>query len=113
MSGFFQLFQLCFHITKGHIPPRIIRVLGVGCLLAMTKILGGIHPIAVGETLYRLTSRALCLQFHNTFVTHFSPHKFRVATKGSCETVIHGIMCTLELYLDWVVLQLDVANAFI
>jgi hypothetical protein len=29
VSGFPQLFQLCFHITQGHIPPQIARVLGV------------------------------------------------------------------------------------
>ncbi len=43
-------------------------------LIAMTKLLGGVHPIAVGEALYGLTSRALCFQFRETFATHFSPH---------------------------------------
>jgi hypothetical protein len=45
MNGFFQLFQLCFHITQGHIPPQIAHVLGAACLLTMTKPLGGIHPL--------------------------------------------------------------------
>jgi len=37
--------------------------------------------------------------FYNTF----SPHQFRVATKGSYEIIIHGIMCTLYLHpqLGW------------
>jgi hypothetical protein len=48
-SGFPQLFQLCFHITHGHIPPQIADVLGVACLLTMTKSLGGISPIIVGK----------------------------------------------------------------
>jgi hypothetical protein len=38
MSGFPQLFQLCSHIAQGHIPPQIARVLGVTCMLAMTKL---------------------------------------------------------------------------
>jgi hypothetical protein len=43
---------------------------------------------------------------------HISPHQFGVATEGGCESIIQGIRCTLDLYLEWVVLQLDVANAF-
>jgi hypothetical protein len=38
-------------------------------------------------------------------------HQFGIATKSECENVIHGIKCTLDFHLDWVVLQLDV-NAF-
>jgi len=43
---------------------------------------------------------------------HISPHQFGVATEGGCESIIQGIRCTLDLYLEWVVLQLDVENAF-
>jgi hypothetical protein len=66
----------------------------------------------MGETLYQLTSHTLCLQIYETFATHFSPHQFGIATKGGCEIVIHDNKCTLDLHLDWVVLQLDVANEF-
>jgi len=59
--------------------------------------LGGVHPIVVGETLCRLTSQTLCLHFWDAFATHLSPHQFEVATKGECETIIHGIKCTLDL----------------
>jgi hypothetical protein len=51
-SGFPQLFQLSFHIAHGHIPPQITCVLGTARLLAMTKPLGGVHPITMEETLY-------------------------------------------------------------
>jgi hypothetical protein len=49
MNGLPQLFQLCFHIAQGHIPPQIARILGVARLLAMTKPLGGVRPIVMGE----------------------------------------------------------------
>jgi hypothetical protein len=104
MSGFPQLFQLFFHIVKGHIPPQIAQVFGVACLLAMTKLLGGVCPIVVGEILYLFTIHALCFQFCDAYATHFSPHQFKVATKGGCEAIIHGISCNLNLYLDWVVI---------
>ncbi len=100
VNGFPHLFQLCFYIAQGHIPPQITHVLGATHLLTMTKLLGGIHPIAMGEVSYRFTSYTLCFQFNDTFVTHFSPHQFRVTTKSNCERIIHGIKCTLDLHFD-------------
>jgi hypothetical protein len=70
-SGFLQLFQLCFHIVKGHIPLQIAHDFGAACLLT-TKPLSGVHPIAVGGALYRFISRDLCIQFHDT-LQHISP----------------------------------------
>jgi hypothetical protein len=72
MSGFLQLFQLCFHITYGHIPFQIARVFGAVCLLAMTKPSGGVCPITVWETLHQLISHILCLQFCDT-LQHIYP----------------------------------------
>jgi len=70
----------------------------------MKYALGGVHPIVVRETLYRLTSQTLCLHFWDSFATHFSLHQFEVATKDGCETITHGIKCTLELLFNWVIL---------
>jgi len=61
MSGFFQLFQFCYHIAQGHIPPQIACVLGTAHLLAMTKPSNGVRPITMGETLNQLTNGVLCL----------------------------------------------------
>jgi hypothetical protein len=66
----------------------------------MTKPSNGVHPIAMGEKLYQLTSHILCIQFHETFATHFSPRQFGITTKGGCEAVIHDIKCTVDLHLD-------------
>jgi hypothetical protein len=111
-SGFPLLFQLCYHIAQDHIPCQITHVLGTTYLLAMTKPLGGVRPITMGETLYQLTSRILHLQFHNVFITHFSPHQFKVITKCGREAIIHSIKCTLNLHPNWVVFQLNITNAF-
>ncbi len=103
------MFQLCSHIAQGDIPPQIAHVFRGVHFLAITKLLGGVCPNVMGKSLYQLTS---CLQFNETFLTHFSPHQFGIAIKGGCETVIHGIKCTLYLHPNWVVLKLDMANAF-
>jgi hypothetical protein len=51
-------------------------------------------------------------QFHEVFVIQFSPYQFRIVIKCGYETIIHSIKCTMNLHPDWVILQLDVANAF-
>jgi hypothetical protein len=66
--------------------------------LSMIKPLGRVCPIIVGQTLYQLTSRVLCFEFHNAFATHFSPHQFEAVIKGDCEVIIHAIKCALYLY---------------
>ncbi|KAL2631219.1 hypothetical protein R1flu_015905 [Riccia fluitans] len=35
-----------------------------------------------------------------------------MATHGGCETIIHGLRATLDLHPDWIVLQVDIENAF-
>ncbi len=35
-----------------------------------------------------------------------------MAIKGGCETIIHGVQVFLDVHLDWVVLKMDVTNAF-
>ncbi|KAL2609230.1 hypothetical protein R1flu_027803 [Riccia fluitans] len=106
------LFQICTHVTQGHLSLAVARLLGASCLLAIKKDSGGVRPIAVGEALYRLVARSLSLQFRATFSYHFEPWQFGVATHGGCETIVHGLQATLDLHPDWVVLQLDIWNAF-
>jgi hypothetical protein len=65
-----------------------------------------------GETLYQFPIYALCLQFCDAFATHFSSHEFGITTKGRREAVIYGIKCILNFQLDWMIIQLDMVNAF-
>ncbi len=76
------------------------------------SLLVAFHFIAVGETLYWLMNRVLCLQFCDVFVFHLSPYQFEVVVGGGYEVVLHGIWATLDAHLDWVVLHVDIANAF-
>jgi hypothetical protein len=45
-------------------------------------------------------------------VEHFNPHQFDVAICGRCEIMVHDVSTMLNLHLDWVVLKVDVHNAF-
>ncbi len=99
-SGFPQLFQVCSHVVIGHILRPIAQVFGVARLLALAKPFGSIQLIIVGEILYWLVSRTLCLQFCDTFFIHLSLHQFGVVVKGPCEVVIHNIRITLDVHID-------------
>ncbi|KAL2613331.1 hypothetical protein R1flu_025023 [Riccia fluitans] len=81
-------------------------------ILALEKPSGGVRPIAVEEVLYRLVACTLGFQFWEDLADHFLPLQFGVATRGACETIIHGLCATLDLHPDWVVLQVDIQNAF-
>jgi hypothetical protein len=110
-NGFSQLFQLYFHITQGHISCWITHVFGVARIIAMTKLVNGVCPIVLGETLHQFTNHILCFQFMLN-PTHFSSHPFGVTTKGGCEQIIYVVKCTLDFHPNWFVIQLHVVNAF-
>lgn len=77
IGDFSQLFMVCSYVTTRHIVRNIVKALGATRLLALTKLSNGIHLIEVGEVFYWLVSMTLCLQFHDTFLTHLSPHLSR------------------------------------
>jgi hypothetical protein len=66
----------------------------------------------IGEVTYCLVARTITIQLRNILIEHFSPHSFSVMTHGMCETMVHDIQTMLELHPHWVVLYVDVHNAF-
>ncbi|KAL2649352.1 hypothetical protein R1flu_017480 [Riccia fluitans] len=110
--GFDLLFELCTHIAQGRVSPSMAYLIGASHLLALEKPSGGVRPIAVGEILYRLVASSLGFQFWEALADHFSPLQFGVATRGGCETIIHGLRATLDVHPDCVILQVDIRNAF-
>ncbi len=66
----------------------------------------------INEVTYHLIAHTLVIQFKGTFAKHFSFHQFGVVTHDGCEKMVHGIWTMLNLHLDWVVLKVDVYNAF-
>ncbi len=61
---------------------------------------------------YHLVAHTLAIQFKNILINHFSLHQFGVVTCGRCEIVVHDVQEMLDLHPHWVVLQVDVHNAF-
>ncbi|CAI5950702.1 unnamed protein product [Closterium sp. NIES-65] len=72
-----------------------------------------VRPIAIGEVLVRILSRAVCLQLRDQMARVFlASQQFGVGVMCGTEVVVRGVRRALADHPDWVVLQLDVANAF-
>jgi hypothetical protein len=65
---------MIYHVATNYILGSFVWTFGVATPLALAKFFGGIQQIAMGEILYWLVSKVLCLYFHDIFLTHMSPH---------------------------------------
>jgi hypothetical protein len=61
---------------------------------------------------YHLVAHILAIQFRDILADHFNFHQFGVVTYGGCEIMVHDVQAMLDLHPHWVVLQVDVCNAF-
>ncbi len=111
-SGFNLFFKVCEHIFWSHVPPLILHFLSTFWLLALEKWFECICPILIDEMTYHLIDCTLAIQFKNILVEHFNLHQFSVMTHDRCEIMVHGIWMILDLDPNWVVLRMDVHNAF-
>ena len=64
-----------------------------GRLIALNKGKEGyppdVRPIAVGETLHRLTGKCICAILGTSFLLFFQPSQFDVACKSGAEKIIY------------------------
>ncbi|CAI7754585.1 unnamed protein product [Closterium sp. NIES-54] len=98
---------------QGDLPPAVRPFYTASNLVALQKPHGGVRPIAIGEVLPRLLSRCITLLFKQQMRETFLPHlQFGVAIPAGIEIMSHAVYSAFSLHPDWVVLQLDVANAF-
>jgi hypothetical protein len=82
-------------------------------LIALSKPDGGIRPIAVGELIYRLCTKAILR--HSLKPDFLLPYQFGVGTKGGVEPLIHAVGRALDHDTGKVythLTSLDFSNAF-
>ena len=110
----FHLNQICQPTRQGRTPPSVIPHLCGASLLACHKKNGGLHPIAVGEVLRRLTSKCLSFAACSAAFSRLAPLQLGVSVKGGCEAVIHSVSHLMSSGQpdQWWVLLLDFTNAF-
>ena len=95
------------------------KFLAGGCLIALNKNKEGcppdIRPIAVGETIRRLTGKCMCALVKDKATEFFQPLQLGVACRAGAEKVAHALRgCIEEHWMDedFVVLKVDMRNAF-
>ncbi|CAI5973877.1 unnamed protein product [Closterium sp. NIES-64] len=98
---------------RGYYAPAARSLLASSTLVALAKPNLDVRPIAIGEVLIRILSRAVCLQLRDQMARVFlASQQFGVGVTCGTEVVVRGVCHALDDHPDWVVLQLDMANAF-
>jgi len=99
----------------GHVPEAAQPYFAGGRLCALIKSNKDLRPIAAGETLRRLTAKALCASVKEDAKKFFAGSQFGVATKNGAERIIHYTRAQAAAHAsdpDWVILKVDLSNAF-
>ena len=67
-----------------------------GRLIALNKSKEGsppdVRPIAVGETLSRLTGKCICAALKDRISSFLQPSQFGVACKAGAEKIVHSLL---------------------
>ena len=103
-------------MLRGDIPEYILPFLYGASLIAFSKPDGGVRPIAIGNTLRRLTAKAAAFAAKETVKSKLFPHQVGVAVPGGAEAIVHTARsyCRSNLESDDPVLflKVDFKNAF-
>ena len=108
-----QFVAICAH---GLFPADLAPPLAAANLIPLRKPDGGVRPIAIGETLRRLVGKVL---MNNPslakLLRELVPQQCGVGITNACESIGQGLQDLVSAMPergDWVVVQVDVTNAF-
>ncbi|CAI5510386.1 unnamed protein product [Closterium sp. Naga37s-1] len=108
-----HLLRLFQNWLQGDLPQTVRPYFTASTRVALQKPQGGVRPIDIGEILPRLLSRCVTLHFKQQIRYFFLPSlQFGVAVSAGIEVMAHAVQSALSLHPEWVLLELDVANAF-
>ena len=71
-----------------------------------------VRPISIGECLRRAIDASVATQYRDAFREHLWPQQVAVGVSGGLSLLALGIELTLELCPQWVVVKLDLRNAY-
>ena len=105
--------------ASGKAPSMVARFLAGGTLIALNKLKDGsppdIRPIAVGESLRRLTGKCSCTLSRTKLLIFSSPFNWELPAVQALKRFIHGLRKSIEdhwMEEDFVVFKIDMQNAF-
>ena len=109
-------------LASGKAPKSVSPFLAGARLSALNKknpressVFTDIRPIAVGETLCRLTGKCICTILRDRFSSFFQPSQFGVACKAGAEKVVHSLRKCIENSWesgDCAAFKVDLSKAF-
>ena len=103
-------------LAHGKLPNDLAPLLGGANLIPLRKPDGGVRPIAVGETIRRLVGKVLMhVPKLMGEMRALAPIQCGVGVTNACESIGQGLQALIPSMPedgDWVVLQIDVSNAF-
>ena len=70
------------------------------------------RPLGVGECLVRAIHSSLVSQFKPAFAEYLWPQKVAVGVPAGLSAMIYGLRLMMEVHPDWVLVKLDIRNAF-
>ena len=98
-------------IPTGKLPLPVREIIFDG--IALQKKVGGIRPIAIGNTLRRLAAKCANKHIIERRSNELSPFQVGVGVAGGAEAAVHAIRrLTDDLSDDNVLVKLDFVNAF-
>ena len=103
--------NLVNNLLAGNMPKEVASYFCGANLFGAKKKDGGIRPIAVGEILRRLVSKAAMRVLSKKAEQLLSPLQLGIGVRGVCETVVHALREATKDNNSFVV-QVDFRNAF-
>lgn len=109
-----SLTRLCNLMLEGDVLPEIAEILYGASLCALSKKDGGIRPIAVGNTIRRITAKICCQYYRDSLGATLRPTQLGFGTKGGCEAAVHATRTYINnnAGTSKVLLKIDFRNAF-
>jgi len=103
-------------VSAGRLQPRAAPFLCAARLIPLKKKDGSVRPIAVGDTLRRLTAKwLLATSQGRSAAAALAPLQTAFAKGSPCEVVAMGVQALADTLHDstgWLLLQVDLKNAF-
>ena len=101
-------------IFPGNIPKEVQPIFFSANLVALSKVDGGVRPIAMGGTLRRLAAKCISASLGDFCKQEFRPSQLGVGTPKGCEAAVHSLRSYLENQAteNKVLLKIDFRNAF-
>ena len=107
-----NLVEVCDIVALGTVHADARDIVYASWLIAAAKPSGGLRPIAIGNTLRRLTAKILLARVRASVSTLLSPRQLGCAARGGSEIAVHSVRTYLHGNERSVSLKVDFKNAF-